>query len=228
MDNIAQLPFILNRLSDTQLEKACFLSPEAREICNDEEFWRNRYIDRFGQPLLTPEISWKRLYHQVVYCNPRGITINRLINTQNYVKLQELIQLGLDTCVYRISFNYLLATNRLDLLEDLANRGLFDPYDFLVPVTQVIRLGRLNFLDWLARYNIYPPPITIRQAFQSNDPAIIDWFYRHGYEINPYIIQINQHNTSPEVQQWLQEHDFLSPARYATQIKWTTREVTLR
>jgi len=55
---------ILQKLDDHHLYDACRINNYAKSLCNDENFWRNRYMKKFSLDLSEkpPEITWKEYY----------------------------------------------------------------------------------------------------------------------------------------------------------------------
>jgi hypothetical protein len=47
---------ILLELDDRSLFRACQIDTRYHKICNDDNFWRIRYIQKFGKRALTPNI----------------------------------------------------------------------------------------------------------------------------------------------------------------------------
>lgn len=61
--------FILSKLDDKDLFSTCLVNKAANKLCNDENFWRNRFLSKYGEMAAKykPENrSWKKHYLQVV------------------------------------------------------------------------------------------------------------------------------------------------------------------
>ena len=78
---------ILMELDDRSLFKACSTDTYTKRICDDENFWRNRFVNKFGTDTIQfkPENkSWRNYYLQVVIDldryknNPRGF-LDRIV-----------------------------------------------------------------------------------------------------------------------------------------------------
>lgn len=53
---------VLNNLKDRDLFNYCLANKAASSICNNEDFWRNRYHSVYGETGVTPSSTWKKLY----------------------------------------------------------------------------------------------------------------------------------------------------------------------
>lgn len=53
---------VLNNLKDRDLFNYCIANKAASSICNNEDFWRNRYHSVYGETGVTPSSTWKKLY----------------------------------------------------------------------------------------------------------------------------------------------------------------------
>ena len=60
---------ILSRLDDKSLLNVCVVNKEANELCKDEDFWRNRFVKKFGKIAAgyKPDgRSWRNHYLKVI------------------------------------------------------------------------------------------------------------------------------------------------------------------
>ena len=60
---------ILMELDDKSLFNACSTDTYTKRICEDEHFWRNRFVKKFGQEnmhLKSSDKSWKNYYLQII------------------------------------------------------------------------------------------------------------------------------------------------------------------
>jgi len=60
---------ILSKLDDKDLFSTCLVNKAANKLCNNEDFWRNRFVSKYGEMAAKykPEKrSWKKHYLQVV------------------------------------------------------------------------------------------------------------------------------------------------------------------
>ena len=58
---------ILSELDDKSLLEFCKTNKYGYELCNDELFWKNRFIRRFGRADKNDVRSWKDFYLKVVF-----------------------------------------------------------------------------------------------------------------------------------------------------------------
>lgn len=63
---------ILSKLNDKDLLSICLVNKAANKLCNYENFWRNRFINKYGEFASNKhnkpeERSWKKHYLQVVF-----------------------------------------------------------------------------------------------------------------------------------------------------------------
>lgn len=56
---------ILSNLDDRSLLNFCIANRYGKELCSDENFWRNRLIEKWGNPSFIPQ-SWKRIYLKTI------------------------------------------------------------------------------------------------------------------------------------------------------------------
>jgi ankyrin repeat protein len=52
---------ILEKLNDRDLLNICLINKEANKLCNNEIFWRKRFLKKWGTTEIKPE-SWKKFY----------------------------------------------------------------------------------------------------------------------------------------------------------------------
>ena len=65
---------ILSELDDNDLLSFCKLNVENKyvyKLCNDENFWRDRTVKKFGKLEKNENRSWKHLYLKIVYYNDK-------------------------------------------------------------------------------------------------------------------------------------------------------------
>ena len=65
---------ILSELDDNDLLSFCKLNVENKyvyKLCNDENFWRDRTLKKFGKVNKNENRSWKHLYLKIVYYNDK-------------------------------------------------------------------------------------------------------------------------------------------------------------
>ena len=66
LTGIKDLDFkILNELDDHELYDICIINRKSVEVCNDENFWRNRFMTRFAPDILNAkpnDMTWKDYY----------------------------------------------------------------------------------------------------------------------------------------------------------------------
>ena len=53
---------VLTNLDDESLLNLCQVNKEAARICDDENFWRNRFMGKYGKFNKPNNLTWKRLY----------------------------------------------------------------------------------------------------------------------------------------------------------------------
>ena len=57
---------IMERLEDRQVIKLCLVNKAAKRLCDNETFWRNRFIRKYGQENMKhfkdSEKTWKKIY----------------------------------------------------------------------------------------------------------------------------------------------------------------------
>jgi c-di-AMP phosphodiesterase-like protein len=78
---------IMSKMDDRTLLNVCATSKYGKELCQNENFWRNRLLEKYGDLALKlkPEnISWKDQYMQIVidtnrYFSPKAQILNRVI-----------------------------------------------------------------------------------------------------------------------------------------------------
>ena len=58
---------ILSNLDDRSLLSFCSTSQYGRTLCQNETFWRNRFLNKFGKHFKSPNRTWKDFYLKVVY-----------------------------------------------------------------------------------------------------------------------------------------------------------------
>ena len=56
--------FILSKLNDRDLLSVCITDKYANRLCNNEDFWRNRFITKYGLDFIKYNTTktWKRFY----------------------------------------------------------------------------------------------------------------------------------------------------------------------
>ncbi len=60
---------ILSELPDRDLLNVCITDKYAHKICQDEHFWRNRLVLKYGDKVFTykpKDVSWKNYYMQII------------------------------------------------------------------------------------------------------------------------------------------------------------------
>jgi ankyrin repeat protein len=59
---------ILEKLSDRDLLNFCLTNKSINRLCNEDDFWKNRFLKKFGDfQNKSKDISWKKLYLLLVY-----------------------------------------------------------------------------------------------------------------------------------------------------------------
>ena len=60
---------ILSNLNDRDLFSFCLTDKTANKLCQDENLWRNKFIDRFGHEMMKykpEERTWKKYYLSII------------------------------------------------------------------------------------------------------------------------------------------------------------------
>ena len=99
---------ILSNLDDKSLLNFCTVDKAANELCKNESFWLNRFINKYGslyRTFKTPEKSWREFYLQTIYFLDKY--------EQETVPIQKMIQeaanggmRNLDIIKFLITYNH--------------------------------------------------------------------------------------------------------------------------
>ena len=65
--NLDQLPYdnlidILSNADLPSLRQYCLTSRKARQMCTDEQFWRQKYLSNYGNPKKLNNLSWQQAF----------------------------------------------------------------------------------------------------------------------------------------------------------------------
>ncbi|GAG92810.1 unnamed protein product, partial [marine sediment metagenome] len=122
---------ILNKLSDNDLVNVCSVNKYVNKLCQNESFWLNRTVKKFGKYLgkaLTikknspPGIKWKDYYLWL-----SGLTDKEARNT-NVSKLLSKFNKNTSRFKSRFKLPILVSENMREFMS-IANLGLSDPSD---------------------------------------------------------------------------------------------------
>ena len=89
---------ILSELDDMSLLKFCTTSKYAKKLCEDEIFWLNRTLSKYGRLEKNPKRTWKNLYLKLTYY------LDKYTKTRALVELVKSVNKNLDLIKIIISF----------------------------------------------------------------------------------------------------------------------------
>lgn len=92
---------VLSNLDDRSLLNYCKTAKSAKKICNDDNFWKLRFINKFGERYMkykSEEKSWKQFYLEIVsFLDVDDIEEIELLSEEKYTDyLKEILLLSLD------------------------------------------------------------------------------------------------------------------------------------
>ena len=136
---------ILSELDDNDLLSFCKLNVENKyvyKLCNDENFWRDRTLKKFGKVEKNENRSWKQLYLKIVYYKDKFNRAENILATLSTKGMKDLdlinYFLGIylnEIGKYRLVFGFLYDAakyHHIDLVKYYLNiaRNYLTSYDY--------------------------------------------------------------------------------------------------
>ena len=188
-------------LDDLSLEQAC----EIRRICEDDLFWRDRLIYKYGPEIVqyTPPNETYRQQHDRL--SRLSYTEDQAFYSTGNGYIDELILLQRSGIRFR-GRNLIYRAARaghLDVLEWLIGQG-FRPRPHSIGVAA--REGHIHVLDWLTQQGVQPTSSEMGMAAYNGRIEVLDWFVQHG--VTPTIDTLHGavHGGSLEALLWVIRH----------------------
>lgn len=158
-DNIIQ---IMTKLDDQSLGRLCSTQKRLNQICQDENFWRNRFENRFGKiagGYKPKDRTWRDHYiHVVTDLQTYSKNPWSFLNEVNWnIRDDDFEELGEGTERYHNNFWMLNLGKEITLIFPI------DPYDQLLEHEREYKLGETYFTPAKVLkliYDFYQEPIT--------------------------------------------------------------------
>ncbi len=116
---------VLTNLDDESLLNLCQVNKEASRICEDENFWRNRFMGKYGKFNKASNVTWKRLYLKSLKgynLFRQGLTDEGYVSKNKLNENDELVLVDIEMMFIYKKTKY----DRRDLTALVNNRFLFE------------------------------------------------------------------------------------------------------
>ncbi len=70
---------ILSKLDDKSLLSFCKTDKRGKKLCENEDFWRNRTVKKYGNVEKSEKRTWKNFYLKIVYYEDIYENLNKII-----------------------------------------------------------------------------------------------------------------------------------------------------
>lgn len=196
---------ILLELDDASLNQACQINQWLHQICQDDFFWRQRTLLRYGPEIL----GWKPVdetYRQQ-YQRLSRLPINERTAWHSVItgNVDELILLQ----------EHGVLANPRNLMNRAARAGQLGVLEWFVQQGYALppRLeeyagggGQISVLEWLLARGILPSQEGMRFAAAAGYLPTLQWYLQHGVVPNADMVRSAVANGHFEVLQWLMNH----------------------
>ena len=186
---------ILSELDDASLLNFCQTSTYGKKLCENETFWFNRTLQKYGKVEKNPKRTWKNLYLKLAYY------LDKYTESKSVEELAKTGMQNLDLIKIILSFITDKETKRIAIGrggEESAKRGdmeltkffikektknkLFDSYDYHWPLLYAIESGNKELVYYLVKKSkeLFNVDVALQYAAENNDEELINFFISEG------------------------------------------------
>ena len=197
---------ILNTITDEELLMLCGY-PEFKDICDNEELWKQRIITRIDQDALqfNNNISWQDYYFQLSdYIPFDNASIKVAIEEGNLPIIKFIISRGITPTLREMSGA--VKNGHIDILnffeQNLSWTGKGSAGLALLS-------DQIDVLDWLEQRNIYPDQESIDLAVHTSYYDTLRWILDRDFPLRQSDINYIVMRNNPYILDLLEEYGYL-------------------
>ena len=169
---------ILSKLDDKDLFSFCASESKNKNVhklCNDETFWRNRFIQKYNptSDWSEKQKNWKRNYLKLTYY------INKLKEQHPTYSLYSIM----DWALYESAKD-----GNLDIIDFLISKGFNNEYKILKGAIETDNQNLIDFYNQKRAFGKAGYDILLRFAVEANNKRMVDYYFDKA-EYHEYAIR---------------------------------------